>query len=150
MIDEHAICHEAGHAIVAMNFGLDVHEICVEQSIPTAKFDITGATIQRACTVYAAGTAAEKIAFGGFNAASNSDRQKISDAGGGRLEDHLDYAMEILRANTRCHREIWNEMSRNWLAEEGASIWSGSNSDKMNFVVLRGARIKEIWHLNHS
>jgi hypothetical protein len=30
MVDEHAICHEAGHAIVAMKFGLNVAEIRVE------------------------------------------------------------------------------------------------------------------------
>jgi hypothetical protein len=150
MVNEHAICHEAGHATVAMNFGLNVTEICVKQSIPTAMFNMTNATTWQAWTVYAGGAAAEKIAFGGFGDASNSDRLMISNAGGGRREDHLEYAMQILRANPLCHREMWSEMSRNWTEEEDASIWSGSNSDKLNFVLLTGTRVREIWLHRHS
>ena len=150
MIDEHAICHEAGHAIVAMNFGLNVREICVEGSLPTTKLDTLGATRQEACTVYAAGTAAERIAFGGFGGAADADRREILKVGGGRLEDYLNSAMQILRANTTCHREIWKELSNNWVAEECDSIWSGTGSDKLNFVILNGARLREIWQLYHS
>ncbi|HUV70042.1 MAG TPA: hypothetical protein VMW15_10300 [Terracidiphilus sp.] len=149
MVLEHAICHEAGHAIVAMNFGLSVQEIQLKQSIPIACIDVAGATVRQACTVYAGGAAAEKLAFGSFDKASDRDRLMILEIGGGKLEDHLDYATEILTANAGCHREIWKEISMNWLAEESASIWSGSNFDKLNFELMTGKRIKEIWQRYH-
>jgi hypothetical protein len=149
MIDKHAICHEAGHAIVALNFELTVTGISVVQSIPTTNYYVTGATIQQACTVYAGGAAAENIALGSFDDASDSDGLLVQKAGGGKLEDHLDYAMEIIRANAECHKAMCNEMVNNWVSEEGASIWSGSNSDKLNFELLSGTRINEIWLLYH-
>jgi hypothetical protein len=149
MILEHAICHEAGHAIVAMNFGLDIAEIKVKDSIPTAIFNTVGATARQACTVYAGGAAAEMIAFNRFDEASDSDKRMILEAGWGSLEDHIDYAMQILRANSGCHRELCNEMSKKWIEEESASIWSSSNSGKLNFELMDGKRIKEIWQLYH-
>jgi hypothetical protein len=149
MIDSRAICHEAGHAIIAMNFGLAVTGICVKESIPTASLDVTEATTQQACVVYAGGAAAEKVVLGCFDEASDFDRRMISDAGGGKLEDHLDYAMKIIRANPTCHKEMCNEMANNWVSEESASIWPGSSSDKLNFELLTGTRIKEIWQLYH-
>jgi hypothetical protein len=150
MVDKQAVCHEAGHAVVAMNFGLVVTEICLEESIPTARFNTTGATVQQACIVYAGGGAAERIIFGCFNKiACQSDQQKVEDAGGNGLENHLDYATEIIRANAECHKAMCNEMVNNWVSEESVKIWSGSNSDKLNFVLLNGTRIKEIWQLYH-
>jgi hypothetical protein len=149
MIDEHAICHEAGHAVAAMDFGLSVIQICVEGSLPTTKLSTAGATRQQVCTVYAAGAAAEKIAFGGFGKAAAADRREILKVGGGNLEDYLDYAAQILTANTTCHKQIWKELSNNWLAEEGGSIWSGADSDKLDFVLLDGSRLREIWKLYH-
>jgi hypothetical protein len=149
MINEHAICHEAGHAVVAMYFGLTVTGISVKQSIPTAVFSVSGATGQQACIVYSAGAAAEKIEFGYFDAASDSDKLIIQRAGGGKLEDYLGHAVQIIRANAKCHKELWNEMAKNWVAEEVESSFSGSNSDKLNFELLNGTTIKEIWQLNH-
>jgi hypothetical protein len=149
MIDKRAVCHEAGHAVVAMNFGLNVSEICVKGSCPTAMIDFTGATVDEACEVLAGGAAAEKVAFGGLGQAVQCDRLMIAKRGGGRLEDHLDLAVRILSANTGCHREIWNEASTNWILEDGSSIWSGVDSDKMNLSILSGTRIREIWQVWH-
>jgi hypothetical protein len=73
----------------------------------------------------------------------------IEKAGGGSLEDHLNYAMEIMRANANCHRAIWNAASENWVREEGESTWSGTDSDKLNLDLLDGPKIKEIWRLYH-
>lgn len=66
-------------------------------------------------------TATEKIVSGCFDEASNFDRQAISNMGGGKLEDHLDDAMEIIRVNPTCHEEMCNERARN-----GRSLGLGS------------------------
>jgi len=145
MVDQRAICHEAGHAVVAMNFGFAVTGISLKESIPITNFDVPEATTLQACVVYSGGAAAEKVVFGCFDEASSFDRQTISDAGGGSLEDYLDYAMEIIRANPTCHKTMCDEMVKNWLCEETESSLSGSNSDKLNFELLNGTRIKEIW-----
>lgn len=149
MIDNKAVCHEAGHAIIALNFGLAVTGISVVQSIPTTTYSVTGATVQEACAVFAGGAAAEKVVFGYFDEASDSDRQMISDIGGGRLEDHLDYAIEIIHANPTCHKEMHKEILTRWVCEEAASNLVGSNSDKLNFQLLNAKRIIEIWQLYH-
>ncbi len=150
MVDNKAVCHEAGHAIVALNFGLVVTGISVKLSIPTTIYSVSGATVEEACTVYAGGAAAEKVVFGHFDEASDCDRRMISNTGGCELEDFLDYAVEIIRANPTCHKEMRNEMANNWLRGEIESSLSGSNSDKLNFELLSGARLMAIWHLHHQ
>ena len=146
MIDERAICHEAGHAIVALNFGLRVCEIKLERSLPTLAFARADATLAQLCAVFAGGVAAEQIIFRGNNhAASSSDRQLIEQLGGGTLEEHLDYATQIINANIGCHQEMRTEMAQNWLAEDGASVLQDSDSEKLTFSLLGADRIMAIW-----
>jgi len=151
MINVHAICHEAGHAIVAMRFGIRVLGISVENSIPTIRLDTGGASLEKVCTVYAAGVAAERIAFGGNNpTAAEGDQRQIEAVEGGELEDYINDATRIIQDEIKCHKQLRMAMTANWADEEGSSEWHGTESDKMNQLLLDAAQILAIWESCHS
>jgi len=146
VINVHAICHEAGHAVVAMKFGIRVLGIGIENSIPTIGLDIGGASLQKICTVYAAGVAAERMAFGGNDSsAAAGDQRLIGEATGGKLEDYIVDATKIIQAEIRCHKQLRMAMTANWADEEGSSGWHGAESEKLNQPLLSEAQIKAIW-----
>ncbi|MGP8252941.1 MAG: hypothetical protein ACLQHF_12980 [Terracidiphilus sp.] len=150
MINVHAICHEAGHAIVAMRFGIRILGISVENSIPTIRLDTGGAPLEKVCAVYAAGVAAERIAFGGNNpTAAEGDQRQIEVVEGGKLEDYLSDATRIIQDEIKCHKQLRMAMTANWADEEGSSEWHGAESDKMNQPLLDAAQIMAIWESCH-
>jgi hypothetical protein len=150
MIDVHAICHEAGHAIVAMRFGIRVLGISVENSIPTICLDIGGASLEKVCTVYAAGVAAERIAFGGNNpTAAAGDQRQIEVVKGGKLEDYISDATRIIQDEIKCHKQLRMAMTANWTSEEGSSEWQRAESDKINQPLLDAVQIRSIWESCH-
>ena len=102
------------------------------------------------CTVYAAGVAAERIAFGGYNyAASAGDRRLIEEANGGKLEDYLTHAMEIIEAEMDCLKQLRMEMVINWVEEDGSAELHAAESDSINQPLLGEAKLKAIWDSCH-
>jgi hypothetical protein len=145
-----AIWHEAGHVVVAKNFDLSVISVSLNNSIPTTCIDMSNASLQSQCVVYAGGVAAEKHQFNNCDwDAATSDRSLIEAAGGGKLESYLDYATDIIRANCGCLKDIVQAGEDAWISEESATHFSGSNTDKLNFELLNAQQIDAIWNAYH-
>jgi hypothetical protein len=148
MINRRAISHEAGHAIVAKNFGIEVRGIFLKKSIPMTCVDTANATLEATCVVFAGGVAAEKALLGNFdNSACSSDRELILQAGGGDLEQYLEYATEIIQANLQCIETMINEINKIWVEEEASEEWSSSN--KLSFTLIDKDRVDKIWDTYH-
>ena len=146
MVDERAICHEAGHAIVAMHLGLRVDRIDLKESVPELRFDRTGGTVRQLATVFAAGVAAEKVAFGTYaRQGAISDRDSIRQVGGGELLDHVPFAMEIIRTRRACLNELRIKLLRRWEVKEALNLGEDLKPNKINVILFDESEIQAIW-----
>ena len=102
-IDERAIWHESGHAVVALSLGFPSADILFKNGNLEATHvfaRVSEVPTRRVCVLLTAGAAAEKLIFGGYSpAGSSADAARISELGGTMIEDYLAEATGVLEAH---------------------------------------------------
>ena len=141
-----AICHEAGHAVVALHLGFRVEKIEVSKGLPRAVCDLAPQrTPEDRCILLAGGIAGE-LCCGHANydqEACRSDQSGISEIGGSSIEDYLPQAKGILRSREALFCEFRKETTRAWVEGEALSAFG---PDPNSFEILSEQKIAEIWN----
>lgn len=141
-----AICHEAGHAVVALHLGFRVERIEVSKGLPTVVCDLAPQRTQEdRCILFAGGIAGElSCGYASYDQeACRSDQSRISEIGGGSIENYLPQASGLLRSGEAFFCELRKEMTRAWVEAEGASVFG---SDPNSFEILSEQEIADIWN----
>jgi hypothetical protein len=144
-LDEHAICHEAGHAVAALHLGFHVERIAMTDGRPNSKIEIDSKqkTLEECCVVLAGGIAGEKFFYGDYNKeASQSDQNMISERGGGDIKEYLVEALKIMSHREICLREFKQQLKVGWVKGAAEAQWE-SNPDC--FDLLSHDKIQRIW-----
>jgi hypothetical protein len=139
-----AICHEAGHTVVAMHLSFRVERIEVSERLPRVICDLPVQRTQRDRCVFLAGGIAGELSCGYASyhpLACRRDQSQISEIGGGSIEVYLPEALDILRSEKTFFCELRKKMTHAWLEAEAASTF-GSDSD--SFEILSGGEIAGI------
>jgi hypothetical protein len=140
-----AICHEAGHAAVALDLGFQVEMVEVHEGRPKCviRLDSPEKTVEERFTVLTGGIAGEQFEYGNHDReACQSDQEKILERRGGGIEGYLPNALRIIQANQACFRKLRRELTRRWVEEEGGSAFDpGPNC----FELMSREEIERIW-----
>jgi hypothetical protein len=150
MIDERAICHEAGHAVAALHLGFCVDKIELIQGFLRTVIDLDcdQAAVEQKFVVLAAGIAAERIDFGDYNhEACGLDQEMIRERRGGAIEDYLPEGCGILTLRHSCLQRFRKRLTARWLEEEESDTFDPKVSS-LPFVLLSRDDIKSIWAEN--
>ena len=145
-LDEHAICHEAGHAVVALHLGFHVEKIEMTDGRPNSKIDLDSMqkTLAGRYIVLAGGIAGEKFFYGDYNKeASRNDQNMISERGGGDIKEYLVEALKIISHREICLREFKQQLRAGWVKGAAEAQWE-SNPD--SFDLLSRDEIQRIWN----
>ena len=141
------ICHEAGHVVAALHLGFRVERIDVHQGMPRSliAMDCT----REMMVVLASGIAAEQLVLGDYDVeGSTDDQKKISECGGGAIENYLVEACDIIRSNECCARRLRERLTRRWIesqAESEASSNFHADSGSLTFNLMSREDIEAIW-----
>jgi hypothetical protein len=154
MIDEtqRAICHEAGHATVALHLGFPIERISVSKGFPFChiSLDTPDRKLQERYIVLGAGIAAEQHLYQWHNpTACARDTAMIAARGGQSIETYLPAALRIIELNDcRFRRFVWKLTCR--MQEEigvGSFAAGGSIADPAppSFELLSSDGILSVW-----
>jgi hypothetical protein len=142
---ERAMCHEAGHVVVALCQGFRVERVERHQRYfrtvvppPTDPADL------RKYYVYAAGgIAAETFRLTRYDDnGAGADRQTIISAGGGPIETYLPEALGLIRVNESCFTEILSMLLSKYI--EGLHV-AAHSEDADSFRIASGSEIQATW-----
>lgn len=146
----HASCHEAGHAVVALFFGFRVEGIEVFEGRfrTVCRLDAEDRSDAERFILLGGGIAGEKSELGYYDAGGcNDDQKKISELGGQSIETYLADAARIIESNKDCFQELRKRiMIRAIEKSMEMSISGGKNS----FKLLIGDEIQQIWRVRQS
>jgi len=109
-----AICHEAGHVVVALNLGFHVENILVSQRRPSVRIDLDSRTAPESYIVLAGGIAGEKFVMphaGYDELGAQDDQRKISERGGGPIEAYLPDALHFVRSNQMVFEDLRRQLT---------------------------------------
>jgi hypothetical protein len=99
--------------------------------------------------VLASGIAAEQLVLGDYDVeGSTDDQKKISECGGGAIENYLVEACNIIRSNECCVRRLRERLTRRWIesqAESEASSNFSADSSSLTFDLMSREDIEAIW-----
>lgn len=110
-IDERAIWHEAGHAVVALSAGLRAADIWYKNGNFECTHQCSG---RHRYLVLAAGAASEKLMFNDYNTkGSSADAERIMKLGGS-IDHYLPEALELLAAHKRELELMYEELGKKW------------------------------------
>jgi len=140
------ICHEAGHAVAALHFGLRVERVEVFRGMPRTLIDLKCGT-RESMIVLASGIAAEQFIFSNYDSeACGSDQKTISEYGGGAIQDLLHEAMPVIRSHEACLGQMRAQLTKRWVgcqAECEAASNFDADSNSLTFELLSH---HEIYH----
>jgi hypothetical protein len=143
-----AICHEAGHAVVALHLGFHVEKIDVSGGFPRVicGLDSPEKSKEERFILLAGGIASETLYYGDFDQeASRRDQSMICDRGGGAIESYVSQALGILRLNECCLRRLRERLSVAWVKAAAEAVFEpGPDS----FEILSQAEIDDIWRID--
>ena len=99
--------------------------------------------------VLASGIAAEQLVLGDYDVeGSTDDQKKISECGGGAIENYLVEACNIIRSNECCVRRLRERLTQRWIesqAESEASSNFSADSSSLTFDLMSREDIEAIW-----
>jgi hypothetical protein len=142
-----ASSHEAGHIIVAFKLGLRVECVRVQNGLPLTDvwaddLDATGRAAEDRYAFLAGGIAGEKVIFGDYDRkAMQDDQNKITQRGGGRIDDYLQGALSIVEASKSCVDRLRQTMTLNWVSAQAEAQFS---SDPDSYEILSGVELMHI------
>ncbi len=142
-----AICHEAGHAAVALHLGFLVQRIEVVNGLPECLVDLDNPakTGEQKYTVLAGGLASEQLLCGGYDQeACRDDEQKASERGGQAIEDYLPKALTIIKANQARLRMLRKKLTGRWIEENAAS---GFDAGSFSFELMSREELERLWRM---
>jgi hypothetical protein len=140
-----AICHESGHAVVALYLGFHVVKFEVSEGFPKVicDLDCLQKTQEERCIVLAGGIASETLCYGNFDRqASGRDQNMITQNRGGTIDSYLPQALSILRSNKSCLRRFRERLTIAWVK---AAAESAFDSVTHSFELLSQVEIEDIW-----
>lgn len=142
-----AAAHEAGHVVIALHFGFDVLRIAMSDGlahVSISDFDDPRKTPMERYVVLAGGIAAENLKFGNYDQqAMGADQKEISFRGGGPINDYLNGAVAILRAQEGTFERIIHELSLRWIT---ARLEAQFTSEPDTYEILSGSELDGLWH----
>lgn len=142
----HAMSHEAGHAVIALYFGFDIAGIAVTNRLPhtsISDLDSPERTPEQRYIFLAAGIASEYLSFGNYDEeAMGSDQRFIHERGGGIITGYLPDALDILRANEGRLNRIKNQLALKWVSGRAEAQFS-EHPD--SYELLTRQELDEIW-----
>ena len=147
-----AACHEAGHTVVGLHFGFQIHKIDVTAGRPNVKCELDSP--QRSAGeryIYlAGGIAGEKFFEPGSDydrLASGRDQIMITDRQGGSIEEYLPVALEVLRLKQKAWRAFRERLKKELLffgIKAGVAAGVGVSPHR-EARLLSGEEIMKIW-----
>jgi hypothetical protein len=142
-----AICHEAGHTVVALSLGFYVERIEVSKGLPNVKCELGSPkrTAKERFAFLAGGIAGERFFYPTTHydhVAAQNDQTLITQLGGGFIEAYMPEALEILRSNQRPLVLFRERLTAAWAA---ASTEATFAEDPDSFELLTREEIEGIW-----
>jgi hypothetical protein len=139
------ICHEAGHAVVALFLGFRVDGIeAFEGRLRTmCELDANDRTDRERFIFLAGGIAGEQSGLGNYDSdGCNDDQQKIFQCGGESIETYLLDAAGIIDSNMECFQELRRKITKRAIEKSSeTSITGGKNS----FNLITGDEMQRTW-----
>jgi hypothetical protein len=137
-----AICHEVGHAVVALHLGFRVEKIAVCRERPYTHIDLNSPqeSSQECFIVLAGGIAGETFIFPHSHydqVGAQGDQREISVRGGGQIESYLPEALKIVCSNELRFRELKRRLAK----EVEESVFEFAD----HFELLSRQEIECIW-----
>lgn len=110
-----AICHEAGHTVVAWHKGFFVERIAVSEQRPFTRMNLDDPQTadEDRFVVLAGGIAGEKFVFPNSNfdeEGARGDQCEISSRGGSKIDAYLPDALFIIRSNVNHFNELRKQL----------------------------------------
>jgi hypothetical protein len=143
---QRAICHEGGHAIIALHFGFSVQQIAIAHRRPyllTSDLDSPQRTAQERYIFLAGGIASEISCYGHYDQEGmRLDQKMICERGGGPIENYVPDALKIIRSNEACLTRLRGELTARWVA---AAAEAAFESDPDTFELISRQELKNIW-----
>ncbi len=139
------ICHEAGHAVVALFLGFRVDGIeAFEGRLRTmCELDAKDRTDTERFIFLAGGIAGEKSGLGKYDSGGcNDDQKKILDRGGESIETYLPHAAGIIDSNRECFQELRRKITNRAIEESSETLIAGG---KNSFKLITGDEMQRTW-----
>lgn len=140
-----AVRHEAGHAVIALNYGLNISKISVVNRVAKvliADSDWLAIDAAQRFVFLAGGIAGEFVAWGNYDhKGMESDQAMIRHLGGGAIKEYLPQAVAILRANRRLLDHLAEVLNTNWIK---SSVEASVDSDPDSFDLLERAELEQL------
>jgi hypothetical protein len=142
-----AICHEAGHIVVAHNLGIAVQCVRVAgrltiTDVQMRDLDSPSRARLEKYIFLAGGIAGEQFVLGDYDREGMQDDQnKITQRGGGPIDDYLPKALSILETSKSCIDRIRQAMTLNWASARAEAQVS---SDPDSYEVLSRVQLMHI------
>lgn len=115
---ERAICHEAGHVVVARYFGISVDSVRMVGGYPVTYVYISELNQLPASQQYAylaGGVAAEQFVYGDYDTLGmGGDQAEITRRHGGAIGLYLPDALTIIRSNSRWFQNLRTRIKLQW------------------------------------
>jgi hypothetical protein len=142
-----ALCHEAGHAVVALHLGFYVERIAVSKGMRKTEIDLqdesqTISPLKR-YIVLSGGIAGELSMYpkSAPNTAG-SDQREISLRKGGPIKNYLPEALEIVSSNKKRFDGLLRQLIIRWVECRVNASW---DNEPDSFELLSQSEIQRIW-----
>jgi hypothetical protein len=142
-----AICHEAGHIVVAHNYGIAVEGVKVAGGLTITDVhmgdpDSPSLGAREMYIFLAGGIAGEQYVLGSYDRAGmQNDQTKISEWGGGPIESYLRDALAIVGASKSSLNQIRKKLSSNWIIARAEAQFC---SDPDSYPILSRVELQDI------
>ena len=141
-----AICHESGHAVIALHFGFDIERIAITHrwpSVVTSNLDSPQRTTQERYIFLAGGIASEIFIYGHYDQQGvRLDQNMICERGGGLIENYVPDALKIIRSNETRLTRLRKELTAKWVS---AAAEAAFDSDPDTFELMSRPELEFIW-----
>jgi hypothetical protein len=140
-----AVRHEAGHAVIALHYGLSMSRISVEDRVAKTFIkdsDWLAIGASERYVFLAGGIAGEFVAWGNYDRQGlEHDQKLISQFGGGPIETYLPTALEILRTHQRLLDRLAQVLNANWIK---SSVEASVEANPDSFDLLEPGELDQL------
>ena len=144
-----ACCHEAGQVICALHFDFPIRAVEVHQGmvrISTGTIPLT----PEGASFFAAGAAAERLLFGGFDEGPiGRDRAQHASTQAGSFESSVTRALEILGAHLILLKTLINDLYVRWVQEQAsceAAFNFDASAEELSFPLMTAEELLARWN----
>lgn len=141
-----AICHEAGHLVIALHFGFRVDRLEIDKGKPLVTCDLDAAerSAQERYLLLTGGIAGEKLGIGNYDPAPcRRDQQQIAERGGESIETYLPEAVLLIESRKPIFDELRKQIMIKVITKSMEMMMVGGEN---SFRLFSGDEIRQIWN----